>query len=72
LARADIERIARETPQSPDELATLLDLNPWRRELIVEPVWELLTGERVLRIVDYRNGSPRAELVHAADPVAPE
>jgi ribonuclease D len=68
LARADIERIARETPPSREELAALLDLSPWRRDLIVGPVWELLTGERVLRIVDYRAGSPRAELAAAAVP----
>jgi ribonuclease D len=72
LTRADLERIARETPQAPEELAALLDLNPWRRDLIVGPVWELLTGERVLRIVDYRSGSPRAELTRAADSGTPE
>ena len=72
LARGDIERIARETPSSRDDLADLLDLSPWRRELIVEPVWQLLTGERVLRIVDYRTGSPRAELEPAGAPLGPE
>ena len=66
LTRSDIERIARETPQSLDEVVTLLDLSPWRRDLIVEPLWQLLTGERVLRIADYRNGAPRAVLVAGA------
>jgi len=32
----------------------------------------LLTGERVLRIVDYTAGSPRAELEPAAVPAGPE
>jgi ribonuclease D len=72
LARNDIERIARETPPSREALAALLDLSPWRRDLIVGPVWELLTGERVLRIVDYRSGSPRAELAAAGVPPAAE
>ncbi len=73
LARADIERIARETPPSLDELAALLELSPWRRDLIVEPLWQLLTGERVLRIVDYAAGSPRAALAPATPvPAGPE
>ena len=72
LARGDIERIARETPSSREDLADLLHLSSWRRDLIVEPVWQLLTGERVLRIVDYRTGSPRAELERASAPLRPE
>ncbi len=73
LARGDLERIARETPPSREELAALLDLRPWRRDLIVDPLWQLLTGERVLRIVDYTAGSPRAELEPAAAvPAGPE
>jgi ribonuclease D len=67
LARADIERIARETPASREELAAFLDLSPWRRDLIVGPVWDMLTGARVLRIVDYVSGNPRAELSSAPE-----
>jgi ribonuclease D len=69
LARSDIERIARETPPTREALADLLDLTPWRRDLIVGPLWDVLTGERVLRIVDYAAGSPRAELTSLAVPV---
>jgi ribonuclease D len=72
LARGDLERVARETPPTREELAALLDLSPWRRDLIVDPLWQLLTGERVLRIVDYTAGSPRAELEPAAVPAGPE
>ncbi len=72
IARSDIEKIARETPPTMAALADLLDLSPWRRELIVGPLWEMLTGERVLRIVDYANGSPRAALEPAAVLAAPE
>jgi hypothetical protein len=59
VARGDIEKIARDAPQSPDELTALLDLAPWRRDLVIEPLWAFLGGERVLRIAGYREGSPR-------------
>lgn len=59
VSRGEIERIARELPQSPDELAALLDLAPWRRDLVVAPLWEFLGGERALRIAGYRDGAPR-------------
>jgi ribonuclease D len=59
VSRVEIERIARDLPQSPDELAALLDLTPWRRDLVVGPLWEFLGGERVLRIGGYREGMPR-------------
>ena len=59
VSRNEIERVARDSPQSPDELAALLDLAPWRRDLVVAPLWAFLGGERVLRIAGYRDGSPR-------------
>jgi len=59
VSRVEIERIARDLPQSPAELAALLDLTPWRRDLVTGPLWEFLSGERVLRIGGYRDGSPR-------------
>jgi ribonuclease D len=62
LSRHEIERIARETPATMDALAALLDLAPWRRALIVPPLWQLLTGERVLRVTGYLEGAPRMGL----------
>lgn len=59
VSRAEIERIARELPQSPQELSALLDLTPWRRDLVVGPLWQFLNGERVLRIAGYLDGVPR-------------
>jgi hypothetical protein len=59
VSRVGIERIARDSPESPEALATLLDLTPWRRDLVVGPLWEFLTGERVLRIAGYLAGAPR-------------
>lgn len=61
LARGDIERVARELPQSRTELDVLLGLTPWRRDLVVEPLWEFLNGDRALRISGYSTGSPRAD-----------
>jgi ribonuclease D len=72
LSRGDIERIAREAPQSPEELAALLNLTPWRRDMVVGPLWELLTGERVLRIAGYRDGAPRTTWDSPAAPSAAE
>jgi ribonuclease D len=68
ISRAQIERIARETPPTPEALAALLDLTPWRRDLVVTPLWGLLTGERALRIAGYREGAPRTTWETAAQP----
>ena len=59
VSRGEIEKIAREGPHSPDELAALLDLAPWRREIVIGPLWAFVSGERVLRIAGYLEGSPR-------------
>ena len=59
LPRAALERIARDTPASVDDLEELLALAPWRRHLIVEPLWELLSGERAIRVEGYMSGQPR-------------
>ena len=59
LPRHSLERIARELPSSEDELAEMLDLTPWRRTLVVEPTWRMLSGETAIRIDGYANGNPR-------------
>jgi hypothetical protein len=59
LPRSALEKIAREAPPSPEALADIVDLNPWRRELIVEPLWSLLTGEKGMRVAGYLEGSAR-------------
>jgi ribonuclease D len=59
VSRVEIERIARDLPQSPEELSDLLNLTPWRRDLVVGPLWDFLGGERVLRISGYRDGLPK-------------
>ncbi len=59
VSRVEIERIARDLPQLPEELSAVLGLTPWRRDLVVEPLWDFLGGERVLRISGYRDGLPK-------------
>ena len=59
LPRAALERIAREAPQSPEALGDLVELTAWRRQLAVEPLWQLLSGERALRVERYLEGDPR-------------
>jgi len=59
LPRAALERIAREAPQTPEALGDAVNLTSWRRELVVEPLWELLSGESALRVRGYLNGDPR-------------
>ena len=59
LPRAALERIAREAPQTPEALGDVVNLTSWRRQLAVEPLWRLLSGESVLRVRGYGNGDPR-------------
>ncbi|HEV2642756.1 MAG TPA: hypothetical protein VGT98_08615, partial [Candidatus Elarobacter sp.] len=58
--------IAREAPQSPDGLGDVVNLTSWRRQLVVEPLWELLTGDSVLRVRGYRNADPRTVFERAS------
>jgi ribonuclease D len=59
LPRSALERIARDAPRSPEALGDLVDLTAWRRQLVVEPLWQLLSGERALRVERYLEGEPR-------------
>lgn len=68
LPRAALERIAREAPQTPEELGDVVNLTSWRRQLVVDPLWELLSGESVLRVRGYRNADPRTVFERIAEP----
>ena len=59
LPRAALERIAREAPQTPEALGDVVNLTTWRRGLVVEPLWQLLTGNSVLRVRGYAEAEPR-------------
>jgi ribonuclease D len=60
--RPALERVARELPQTYESFVETLGLAPWRRELIVEPLWRFLTGRARLRIEGYSEGGPRTVL----------
>lgn len=62
LPRAALERIAREAPQNGDALGDVVKLTSWRRQLVVDPLWDLLTGESVLRVYGYREAEPRTTI----------
>ncbi|MBV8644083.1 MAG: ribonuclease D [Candidatus Eremiobacteraeota bacterium] len=70
LPRAALERIAREAPQTPEALGDVVNLTSWRRQLIVDPLWELLSGESALRVRGYRTGDPRTTFERVDEPVA--
>ncbi len=62
LPRAALERIAREAPQTAEALGDVVNLTSWRRQLVVDPLWDLLTGESVLRVHGYREAEPRTTI----------
>jgi ribonuclease D len=67
LPRAALERIAREAPQTGEELGDVVNLTSWRRSLVVEPLWEMLTGASVLRVRGYRDAEPRTTIERLDD-----
>jgi ribonuclease D len=70
LPRAALERIARELPRTPEELARLASgeeetpgVTGWRAALIAEPLHALLHGRTALAIAGAATGSPHVERV---------
>ena len=60
VSRAEIERDrARAAAVAGGTGRAARTSRPWRRDLVVEPLWQFLSGERVLRIAGYRDGAPR-------------
>ncbi len=60
--RAILEKVAREVPPERDAFERALDLSPWRRGLVAEPLWRLLSAESAIRIEGYATGEPRIVL----------
>ena len=60
--RAALERVAREVPGTHEDFERVLGLSHWRTELIMEPLWRLLSGQSSLRIEGYAAGDPRISL----------
>ena len=71
LPRAALERIAREAPQSPEALGDVVNLTSWRRALVVEPLWQLLNGNSVLRVRGYAQADPRTTFEPLEDEPGP-
>jgi len=61
--RAALERLARELPESAEEVARVLEASPWRAHLVAEPLAELLRGDVALAISGARAGTPRVRRV---------
>jgi ribonuclease D len=57
--RAALERVARDLPKTAEDLATALELSPWRIELLAEPLLALLWGRTSLAIIGSETDSPR-------------
>jgi ribonuclease D len=64
VPRAALERLAREVPRERAGFEQVLDLTPWRMELVAEPLWRLLSGQTGLRIEGYAGGDPKIRLSH--------
>jgi ribonuclease D len=57
--RAALERLAREVPAGREDFERVLELSPWRLQLLGERLWRLLSGESAMRIKGYASGDPR-------------
>ena len=68
VTRGALERVARELPASPAELACVLDASDWRAALVAEPLFALLSGDVALTIGGAERGAPRVVRVPPASP----
>ncbi|MDE2571580.1 MAG: ribonuclease D [bacterium] len=59
VPRAALERVARDLPRTLGEFTRVLDLSDWRIDLVGEPLWRLLNGERRIAVRGYPQGEPR-------------
>ena len=62
VPRNTLERIAREAPRERAAFDDALDVSPWRRALVGDPLWRLLSGELRLEIEGYADGDPKIRL----------
>ena len=62
VPRNALERVAREIPADREGLAAALGVTAWRAQLVVEPLWRLLSGEAALKIEGYVNSDPRISM----------
>jgi ribonuclease D len=62
VPRGALERVSRELPRDPQQLAATLELSPWRLNLVAEPLRRLLWGEASLGVEGYAAGDPNVRL----------
>jgi ribonuclease D len=58
VPRGALERASRELPGDPQALADALELSPWRLELVLQPLWRVLSGDASLAVEGYAGGDP--------------
>jgi ribonuclease D len=68
VPRASLERVAREVPLDRAAFDAALELEPWRLELVGEPLWRLLSGGAGVVIEGYADGNPKVRLSHESPP----
>lgn len=64
--RSALERVARELPQTHEELQAALGLSAWRWELLGTQLERLLSGGATLAIEGYADGDPKIRLSHGS------
>jgi ribonuclease D len=64
VPRAALERVAREVPPDRASFEKALALQPWRIELVGDPLWRLLSGRAGLVIEGYADANPKIRLSH--------
>lgn len=62
VPRGALERISRELPSDPQQLAACLELSAWRVQLVAEPLRGLLWGETSLAVEGYAATDPKIRL----------
>jgi len=59
VPRSSLERVARELPRDHETFNATLGLSDWRTELVGEPLWRLVNGERKIAVHGYLRGEPQ-------------
>lgn len=63
VTRSALERIARESPATAEDVARALEATAWRAHLVAEPLFALLCGEIALTVAGMRDGRARVARV---------
>lgn len=58
VPRSALERVARELPRDLAAFTRALGLSDWRIDLVGDPLWRLVNGERKIAVHGYLDGAP--------------